>query len=145
LLKKNNNSAKIAGDYIVEHEGVAYPLSRKSNAHADKHYPNLAPGMGCVLSESEVILAIRLRRAQVGDICHVSKVPLKELNKVLPVSTNLTGTIIEAFRDKVIVRVNNTGCSEIILSLYRTDVILSNIENTHKVAYLVCPECGIEI
>lgn len=140
-----NQNPDISGEYVINDDGKEYPLSRKSNLYAAKHHPIVSEKMSCVLNDNEIIISTKLRRAKIGDSCHIAKLPLKELNKVIDVSTHLNGIITSVNSDKVVVQLTTTGCTEVQLTVYRNDVILTNIEDTHKVAYFICKECGISI
>jgi len=140
VLKKNEGD-EIPGEFIITHKGITYPLSRKSNVHAFERFGEITDAI--TLNSNEITLRTRLKRARVGDSCHVRKVPLKSLGKVFDVCDKLSGKIVGVNHDKVSVELNTIGCEGTVMDLYRNDVILTSIANEHEVAYFSCPSCGM--
>jgi hypothetical protein len=140
LLLKNTPDTNITGEFVIKYRNGFYPLSKKSDIHAIAKYSD-----NTMLSEDQINLAIKLRRAKVGDMCHITHVPLHELPNLLPLTNQLGGEIMAINNDKLTVRITNMGLSAHTITLKRNNIVLTNCTDTHKIAYFKCSECGIAV
>ena len=138
LLIKKDQTMDIPGNYVVVYRGVTYPLSKKSNIHAE----TLNVDGGIQLNEERLALQTKLRRAKVGDTVHVLRIPPAQFEGLPEDCSDLNGKIVESNNDNVTVQLTNCGLSAKILILKKMDIELTNISNTHKISYLLCQECG---